>query len=992
MARTPPQSITYDAKFNIYHELMAKRVLEILLVLSPFDAFIMEEDNSLASRIVNEYQGLNLTRPPRTTRVASAGEALATVRKRHFDMVITMPQVGEMDCFTLGMEIKKIHPRLPVILLAHRLSGLVRDPEQTTLPGIDHFYIWSANPALLLALIKNLEDRLNVNADTRTAMVRVILLVEDSPHYRSFFLPLIYREVVQQTQAVLDETLNEEHRILKMRARPKILVAENYEQAITLYRRYRPYLFGIISDTRFRKSGKLDDQAGLKLLARVRKEVPDVPLLLLSSDPGNRERALEIPAVFLDKSAPGLRKGLHDFFLAHLGFGDFVFRLPDGAEIDRAENLAAFETKLATIPDESLFYHAGHNHFSNWVMARSEIDLAADLHRSRLNQLTDSGAMRREIIGHVHTLRRLRQQGVVAQYSPRSYNAEIMDFVKIGTGSMGGKALGLAFMAMVLARQQELAEQFPALPIRIPKTLVITTDGFDAFMEHNRLTAPFPTTPDEKIAARFLAAEMPQWLTDLLASFLAQVRIPITVRSSSILEDAYFRPFAGLYSTYMLANNQPEFARRLAQLLDAVKLVFASTYFAGPRAFARSIHPSGRQEGMAVIVQVLAGRDYGEFFYPAISGTAQSYNYYPVGPMRPEDGIVNLALGFGKTVVEGEQSLRFSPAYPEHLLQFSTVEDMLANSQRYFYALRMKDPAPELRFSESANLERRLVSRAATEPPVAALTSAYLPDEQRIRDSGTGGIRVLTYARILKHKLMPLPELLTEVLRLARTGMGCAVEIEFVVELPDAESKGAFHLLQTRPIAAGGKNAPVRIEAEEKEQAFCVSSQALGNGELGTIADIVQVRMDSPEASANKEAAREIGRLNGQLLKEDRPYLLIGPGRWGSADPWLGIPVQWQDISGVGAMLEHRSLHFSADPSQGTHFFQNITAMGIPYFTINEKKPKKGDFFDWQWLAQQPAHAETELIRHIRFNTPLTIKVDGSTTHGIMYMKKRRDR
>ncbi|MCF6290695.1 MAG: phosphoenolpyruvate synthase/pyruvate phosphate dikinase [Desulfobacterales bacterium] len=990
MTHPLPQPITYDAKFKVYHELMAKRILEILLVLSPFDAFIMEEDDSLASRIVNEYQGLNLTRPPRTTRVASAGEALAAVRNRHFDMVITMPQVGEMDCFALGLEIKKIHPRLPVILLAHRLSGLVRDPEQTTLPGIDYFYIWSPNPALLLALIKSLEDRLNVNTDTRLAMVRVLLLVEDSPHYRSFFLPLIYREVVQQTQAVLGETLNEEHRILKMRARPKILVAESYEQALALFRRFRPYLFGIISDTRFRKSGKPDDRAGLKLLAHVRKKVADMPLLLLSSDPGNREPALEIPAVFMDKSAPGLQEGLHDFFLNHLGFGDFVFRLPDGTEIDRAENLAALEAKLAAIPAESLLYHAGRNHFSNWVMARSEIDLAANLHRDRLNRLTDPGEMRREIIDQVHTLRRLRQQGVVAQYNPRSYDPEIMDFVKIGTGSMGGKALGLAFMAMVLARQQELGEQFPDLPIRIPKTLVITTNGFDAFMEHNQLTAPFPATPDEEIAARFLAAEMPGWLTELLASFLAQVRAPLTVRSSSILEDAHFRPFAGLYSTYMLANNQPGFARRLAQLLDAVKLVFASTYFAGPRAFARTIHPSGRREGMAVIVQVLAGRDHGEFFYPAISGTAQSYNYYPVGPMRPEDGIVNLALGFGKTVVEGEQSLRFSPAYPEHLPQFSTVDDMLANSQRYFYALRLQDPLPELRFSANANLERRLLSRAATEAPVAALTSAYLPDEHRIRDSGTGGIRVLTYARILKHKLLPLPELLTEVLGLARTGMGCAVEIEFVVELPDAGNTGAFYLLQTRPIAAGGKTAPVRIGEQEKKQAFCVSSQALGNGELEDIADIVQVRLDSPEAGANKQAAREIAKFNSRLLKEERPYLLIGPGRWGSADPWLGIPVQWQDISGVGVMLEHRSRHFSADPSQGTHFFQNITAMGIPYFTINEKKPKKGDFFDWQWLARQPAHVETGLIRHIRFKTPFTIKIDGSTSHGIMYMKRRK--
>ncbi len=980
-----------DSTFKIFHELMPRRIREILLVLSPFDAFIMEEDGSLATRIATEYKGLNLSNPPRMTQVKSAADALKAIRSHRYDLVITMPQVGDMDCVALGAEIKKIQSRLPVVLLAHRLSGLIPDPEQGRIKGIDHFFLWSPNPAFLLALVKSLEDRLNVDSDTRAAMVRVLILVEDSPRYRSILLPLIYREVVQQTQAVLNETINVDHRLLKMRARPKVLVAESYEQALSLYHRYQSYVFGIISDTRFRKKGQLDDTAGISLFNHVRQEIPDLPLLLLSAEPANRDRALGIPAVFLDKNDPDLVAGIHQFFLTHLGFGDFVFRLPDNSEIDRADTLAVFEKKLAQIPEESFIFHARRNHFSNWIMARSEIELASRLHTIRLDDSAPPAELRRQTIAMIHEVRRIRQQGVVGRFSPTDYDAQIMDFVKIGTGSMGGKALGLAFLASG-QRHRRLIADFPGLPVSIPRTLVVTTDGFDSFIDHNHLDPHSLPKDDAAIAAIFLAAEMPLWLIDQLVPFLAQNREPLTVRSSSILEDAHFRPFAGLYSTYMLPNNQSDPEQRLGYLINAIKLVYASTYFAGPQAFARSTHSSGRQEGMAVIIQALTGRRHGDFFYPAVSGVARSYNYYPLGEMTPDDGIVNLALGFGKTVVEGEQSLRFSPPYPEHLPQFSTVDDMLANGQRFFYALKMVDYPETLAFSRTANLERREIDAAAGDKPVAMLTSSYLADEHRIRDSGSGGLRVVTFARILKHQMIPLPEVLTELLEIGRQGMGSAVEIEFAVDLPDGKDRARCHLLQIRPVAAGSINAPVRITDRERAQAFCSSSQALGNGEFRDIKDIILVTLLEADGPSAKETAREIGRINSTLITEKRPYILIGPGRWGSADPWLGIPVQWEDISGVSAIVECLLAGFNADASQGSHFFQNITAMGIPYLTVNELTDRSEDFLNREWLAGRPAPIRGKLVSHIRLNAPITIKIDGHTGQGILFTREMKKR
>ena len=969
----------FYARFKIYHELMSIKVREILLVSSPYDAFIMEEDGSLASRIINEYSGLNLSHPPRVTRTSSAFDALALLNMRKFDMVLTTPHLEEMDAFSLGLKVKKTNPDIPVILLAHSLRGIYPLPENKNCEGIDKVFIWSGNSDLLLAMVKNAEDHLNVDADTQKAMVRVLILVEDSPVYYSSFLPLIYKEIVRQTQAVLKTGLNEEHRLITMRARPKILLATSYEEAMELYQRFRPFLFGIISDARLPKGNELYDDAGFLLLSRIKKEVPDVPLLLLSSQPKNREKANQIPAVFLDKNSPHLLSEIHDFFLNHLGFGDFVFRMPDRTEIDRASDLRVLETTLSRIPDESICYHAERNHFSNWIMARSEIALASKFRKVQASDFCNAGEMRQYIISNIRTLRKLRQKGVVARFKADNFDPYIMDFLKIGEGSLGGKARGLAFMSAVLAQNQEINEKYPEIKIRIPKTLVICTDGFESFVTRNNLERyAAEGFTDEEVTEAFLKAKMPEWLIKDLEAFVAQVRIPLSVRSSSLLEDAQFQPYAGLYQTYMIPNNNPDPSVRLEHLVTAIKLVYASTYYQSPKAFSRSTSNQPQAEAMAVIIQLLSGKGYGDYFYPAISGVAQSHNFYPVSHMKSEEGIAHIALGLGKTVVEGEKTLRFSPRYPKIMPQFSSVQDILTNAQRFFYALRIKNGVEEPKLWKDSNLEKREVDDAEKEFPVRTLASTYVHEEDRIRDTGyIQGPKILTFAQVLKYDIFPLPRLLSDLLELGRKGMGCPIEIEFSVNLsPDKKRKSDFNFLQIRPMVADEERFQVEITSEEFEKAFCRSTQALGNGKNEKIADIVFAKPEDFDTKATVQIAEEIGSINGDLLKEKRPYLLIGPGRWGSADRWLGIPVQWRHISGVGAIIELRNEKLKADPSQGSHFFQNITSLGIHYITVTEGAESE-DHFDWEWLNSLPVVQETTFLRHVRLEKPLILKIDG---------------
>jgi hypothetical protein len=983
----------FYSQFKMFHEIMSIKVREILLISSPYDAYIMEEDRSLASRIVNEYIGLNLSLPPRVTRTSSGRDALTLLGQKSFDMVITMPNVDDMGAQALGVKIKATHPDLPVILLSHSLRSIFPQGEYRKLKGIDKVFIWSGNSDLLLALVKNAEDRLNIDRDTQRAMVRVLILVEDSPQYYSSFLPLIYKEIVKQTQAVLGVGLNEEHRLLRMRSRPKIMLAETYEEAMHLCQKYRSYLIGIISDTRIPRNDKLDDQAGADILTFMKQEIPDLPMLMLSSDSLNRIKAESIPAIFLDKNSPNLLVELQDFFLNHLGFGDFVFRLPDRKEIDRASSLRTLELKISRIPDESLRYHASRNHFSNWLMARSEFALASTFREVQASEFQTTADLRQYIISGLHTVRKLQQKGVVAQFRAQTFDSDIMDFVKIGDGSLGGKARGLAFMSVLLLQHPELLITYPQVSIQIPKSLVITTQGFESFITLNQLQYCAKTDfPDRDISELFLKAQMPDWLVSDLEAFLAQVHYPLSIRSSSLLEDAQFQPYAGLYQTYMIPNNHLDPAIRLRQLINAIKLVYASTYYENPRSFTRNSVSQPQEESMAVIIQQLTGEAYGDFFYPALSGVVQSHNFYPVSHMKPEDGIAHIAIGLGKTVVEGEKSVRFSPRYPRILPQFTTVEDILNNCQRNFYALKIRgypDALPIFQEGNNqyGNLEKREIDAAETEYPIRMLSSVYIPDEHRIRDSGQfPGSKIATFASILKHDSFPLPQLLSDLLNIGRKGMGCPVEIEFAVNLGNEyQRKNEFYFLQIRPMATEVDQQDVVITDDDLRHPLCFSRHALGNGKLDFISDIVYVKLQAFQIDATQQMADEIGRINAILSREKRPYLLIGPGRWGTADRWLGIPVQWRHISGVRAIIELKNCQIHADPSQGSHFFQNITSLGIPYITVVEDSD---DTLNWKQVGAYPSVQETEHIRHVRLDHPVTIKIQGKKSIGVIYQKE----
>ncbi|MDW7773280.1 MAG: PEP/pyruvate-binding domain-containing protein [Desulfobulbaceae bacterium] len=966
----------FDPHFGVFQELMAFKVREILLVSSPYDAYIMEEDGSLAARIINEYHGLNLSRPPRITRVATVEQALGLLDRKDFDLVITMPHLGEMDYNEFGARIKEKHPELPVILLAHSVQDAVADPHE--IRNIDNTYIWCCDSDILLAIVKNVEDMRNVDFDTQRAMVRVILVVEDSALHRSRILPILYSELVRQTQAVLDEGLNEQHRLLKMRARPKILTAETYEKGMDLFTRYREDIFAVLSDVRLPRNGRMSDDAGFLLMQSMRRAIPGLPILMMSSEQGNRSKAGKIQAAFADKNAASLQDDIHAF-LSCLGFGDFVFHLPDETEVGRAANMYEFERMLQTVPDESLMYHARNNHFSNWAMARAEVALASRLHKDRFAEIEDPDTLREDLVFKVHALRKLRQRGVVARFTRDGYDPGIMDFVKIGSGSMGGKARGIAFIGVQLQQSCRRESILAEVAVAVPQTCVITTQGFDDFIAHNNFHYQEGLS-DREIGDMFVKGAMPSWLREDLRAYLEKIDYPLSVRSSSLLEDVRFRPYAGLYRTYMLANSHPDFEVRYSELMQAVKLVFASTWYEGPRAFSRSIGFSGA-DSMAVIVQQLAGSAYGEYFYPAISGVAQSYNFYPVSPMQPGNGIALIALGFGKTVVEGEQSLRFSPRFPEYLPQFSTADEILKNSQHRFYSLVRSAAAV---FScENSNLVRREIQDAVQEYPVSLLCSTYFPEEHRIRDADLPGSKVLTFAPVLKYGFYPLSEVLTELLALGREGLGCEVEIEFAVDLHDDPAVNIFYFLQIRPVVTGGESRDVRITENDRLAALLYSDKALGHGLYSSMYDILYVKPESFDRKATRDIAREIGYFNRILHRENRRFLLIGPGRWGTADPWMGIPVRWEDISGVGAMVELHGCGVPAEPSQGTHFFQNITSLGIPYLMIEDagcevdEGGKNAGGINRQWLNSREPLQELKFVCHIRLNSPFILKVDG---------------
>ncbi len=993
-----------DLSFNVFHDLMSKRIRKILFVSSPYDEFIMEEDGRIAERIIYEYRGLNLSRPPELTWVTTAAEAMDILGKERFDLVLTMPRINDMDPFDLGKMIKRQCPDIFVYLLEHNAENLLLRQLYPDHKYIDKMFVWYGSTDLLLSIIKSIEDRLNVVNDTGKAKIRVVIYVEDSPIYCSSILPLLYREVVMQTQNVMEGSVNDAHRILMMRARPKILIAENFEEAVELYRQFKPYLLSVMSDVRFQRNGKLDDQAGFALLDMVGKDSPGVPLLVFSSEESNRKRAKELPAIFINKHAQSLHRDIKSFFINYLAFGDFVFRMPDGKEVGRASGLREIEKIIPRIPEESIEYHAARNHFSTWLMARSEIELASRLQSVKVDAFPSAREIKQYLVDCCRERRIRAQRGVVVDFTGDEFDMDA-DFIRIGKGLLGGKARGLAFMAHILSKEDGLAEKFPDVAISIPKTLVITTAGFDSFMEQNgsgisdgNLSFGIPCK-EKVIMERFMQSDFPENLRADLEFFLEQAKYPLAVRSSSLLEDAQGMPCAGLYKTYMLPNNDTDTLVRLEQLIKAVKLVYASTYIAGccGAAAGRTGIYRTEDEKMAVIIQQVIGSRYGDYFYPVVSGVAQSYNYYTLSYMKPEDGIAHIAFGLGKTVVEGGRALRFSPRYPRFLPQFSTVDDILQNSQRSFFAVRMngfpgqfgKINQSGIETEQTSTLSRLDINDISSDliqqTSLRLVAGTYLADDHKIRDTIQAlGPRVLTFAGILKYNNFPLADILMEILKIGRHGMGCPVEIEFAVDIPsenDRDSKPEFGLLQIRPMSLSKQSEEIAISDAEIAKAVCFSDSALGNGIFNDICDIVFVKQDSFDPARTRDISAEISSLNKSLMSRNRPYLLVGPGRWGSADRWLGIPVTWHDIAGVEVIIETSTENMHADPSQGTHFFHNLTSLGIGYITVLQDKT---GFLDFDWLNGLPVEKETGYLRHARLKKPLLIKIDGKSSRAVI--------
>ena len=963
---------------------MHRKVREVLLVSTPYDAWSMEEEGRLAEELVREYRGLNLSSPPRLRWASSREEALASTEKHDFDLAILVSHGADLDEQECAGEMRRRCPDLPVIHLAHR-PGNCRELGTCCRLGtsaLDRSFLWTGNRDLFIALIKSTEDALNAEHDTELAGIRVIIVVEDSPAFLSSILPILYKELVVQTQALIEEGVNEDHRLLAMRARPKILLAVDFEEAMGLYERYEPCVLGVISDVRYSRAGAVDAGAGIDFLHHVHADRFDIPLLLMSSEPKNAGPARNIPATFVDKNAPDLVARVRAFMLNHLGFGNFVFRAEgSGKVLERARNLRELAKCIEQIPEDSFIGHGRSNDFSRWLYARTEIELADQVRPLRFEDFISAAAQREALVDLIRQRLRQRRRGLVVEFDAPGFEGDF-EFLKLGSGSMGGKGRGLAFVSATILSDPELHRSFPEVDILIPPTLVLGTDQFDEFVRQNNLgRLAGRDFGDDEIKCRFLKGKISRQLKLQVRAFLDKVHHPLAVRSSGLLEDGYVSAYAGLYRTVMLSNDHPDPGVRLGRLLDAIRLVYASTYGSAARAFARRVGHRLGEEHMAVLIQELAGRRDGDWFHPAVSGVAQSMNYYPFGRIRAENGVATVAAGLGMTVVQGGKAWRFSPSAPELQPQHTTAQSVLDCAQQQFYSLALADGNASHGEEFTEGVELRNLADTADSEPFRSLVSTYVPEEDQIRDTtDVRGVRVMTFAPLLKYGVVDLPGILRDLLDRGKKGMGCPVELEFSLDLAtEPGQRPQFNILQLRPMSARQEHRRISIGASERASAVCSASQALGNGIFGGIEDVLFIDPEGFDPANTREIASILGEFNARLANEGRTQVLIGPGRWGSADPWLGIPVEWPQISSVAAIIETRHANLTADPSQGSHFFHNLTTLGIPYLS-----QKPGDHIDWVWLRAQTQIAESGGVVWVRPERALQLKVDGHDGRGIL--------
>ncbi|HWP36707.1 MAG TPA: PEP/pyruvate-binding domain-containing protein [Gemmatimonadales bacterium] len=972
--------------YQAFQSLMPFRVQDILLVSSLYDAFTLQEDGQLNELILGEFLELSLHHSPGLTHVSSGEEALRLARaERRFNLIITAPRPGRMDAIEFAGEVRASGLDLPVVVLAFDNTERKDLAARADLGSIERLFLWQGNARILVAIVKSVEDRRNVAHDTALVGVPVILVVEDNVRYYSSFLPTIYTELISQSHRLIAEGLNLSHKLVRTRARPKILLATTFEEAWALFDQYRPYLLGLISDVEFPRGGVLSRDAGFDLARMAREAVPDLPILLQSSRPEFAAGAQAIGVPFLRKYSDTLLTDLRRFMIEQFAFGDFVFRTPDGNEVGRARDLQTMERLLRTVPADSLAYHAGRNDFSRWLTSRTEFALAHRLRPRKVSDFPSLEHLRRDLIESIAQLRREQRETLIADFDRQTFDGTGSFFARISGGSLGGKARGLAFLRYLL-NYHHVEGRFPGVHIGVPPAVVIATDCFDQFLTRNRLLElALSGTDDAEIERQFLAAPLPREVRADLRRFLEHVRWPLAVRSSSLLEDSQYLPLTGVYQTFMLPNNHRSLKLRLAQLEQAIKRVYASTFSRHAKAYLRATPYRLEEEKMAVILQKVVGVERNGRYYPDVSGVARSHNAYPSPPLRAEDGVAAVALGMGRTVVENERCLTFSPRHPRKILNFSSVEDILANSQREFWALDLHQ-AEAAGDEEQAMRETRFpLSVAENDGVLGPLCSTYSRDDHAVHDGlSRPGVRLVTFAPILKHGVFPLAELLRELLRLGREGVNREAEIEFAVCLAGAHRERAeFGFLQVRPLVLTPHGDGGALSAVTDDELVCRSPQVMGSGTLNDLYDVVVVDAHRFNRAHSRVVAQEVARCNAALIAEQRPYVLIGVGRWGSTDPWAGIPVAWDEICGARVIVEAGFRDFRVTPSQGSHFFQNLTSFQVGYFTVNADAGE--GFVDWEWIRAQPARVELGFVRHLRFRRPLVVKMGGRDGCGVIY-------
>ncbi len=976
----------YGSRLKAFQRLMRFKIRDILLVSSLYDSYLFEEDGQLHELIRREFQALDLSHLPEVTNVTSGQEALdLLLAGEHYDLVITTIHIEDMRVVRFAAELRRISPTVSIVLLAYDNQERKELMEAADVSVFDQIFIWKGDYRLLVAIIKCIEDRMNVEEDTKAVGVQSIILVEDNVNFASLYLPLIYTEVFNQSRRLIAEGVNLSHRFLRQRARPKILFCSSYEEAWEYYQRYEEFILGIISDIDILHGGERDPEGGVAFATGVRDRHADIPILLQSSNASFATNAQEIGAGFVLKTSPRLLHELRDFMLERFGFGDFVFRMPTGEEVGRARDLLGLAEQLRRVPGESILFHAQQNHFSNWLKARTEFSLAYHLRPRRAEEFASVEDLRNELLTTLTKYLEARQRGVISEFHRESFDLK-NSFARVGAGSLGGKARGLGFLNSLMS-QSGIVDRFEDVHIEVPSAIVVATDAFDAFLTQNDLESyAMTSTDDEELQRRFLEAEsFPSDILEQLSTFLEIVHVPLAVRSSSLLEDSQYQPFAGVYETYMIPNNHPDPAVRLKDLLDSIKLVYASTFASKAKAYMAATSYRLEEEKMAVIIQRMVGSAHGDTFYPEFAGVAKSYNFYPIPPQKSIDGIVMVALGLGKTVVEGGNTVRFCPKHPRHLLQFFSTLDTIQNAQQDFAALDLSASLKhDGKGTPAAFVRTYDLEKAERDQTLHYVGSTYSREDDAVYDGiSRVGRRVVTFAPILKHKIFPLPEIMDVVLSLGRSGMGTHVEIEFAANLSTSAGRPKeFCLLQIRPLVLSLEMEELDLESVPPDTLLARSEQVLGNGVIMGIHDLIVVDIQTFDRAKSEAVAGEVARLNEKLVNANQPYVLIGVGRWGSLDRWLGIPVTYGQIAGARVIVESGFKDLAVTPSQGSHFFQNITSFRIGYFTVSESPPMGN--INWAWLRECPAVEELQFTRHLHFDRPLTVKINGYRNKGII--------